>query len=174
MLRIHRYQAMAVLRRFEEEVNVISDPNGWVTYTAERILNGGTLDAAAHPILDQTLPLSQRFGYCAKSALRSWCDDFDIPARTRKQVLAQRLAAYFIKNSLSAESLLDTGSLPMDPGGWERVKHETERAVQGLPKDSAELGSGTKAPSKEEPDQLQERLSTGLSTRHVLLLHQLT
>ena len=46
MLRIHRYQAMAVLRRFEEEVNVISDPNGWVTYTAERILNGGTLDAA--------------------------------------------------------------------------------------------------------------------------------
>ena len=66
----------------------------------------------AHPILDQRLPLAQRFGYCAESVLRILCRRHGLSTKGGKVAQIEALVAAYAGRGPEAEAVLGIGSLP--------------------------------------------------------------
>jgi hypothetical protein len=69
-------------------------------------------NTVAHPILDQRLPLEQRFGYCAEVVLRILCRRHGISTKGGKAAQIEGLVAVYAGRGSEAEAVLTIGSLP--------------------------------------------------------------
>ena len=69
--------------------------------------------ALPHPILDQWLPLVQRFGYCAESVLLILCRRHGVSTKDGKMAQVKELVAVYVGRDCEAEAVLTLGGLPI-------------------------------------------------------------